>query len=171
MFERTVLLSPMLGIRAPTVKPEGQAWAKPFIPRILALALLNGIGIHVFDHLPVLAFAIAPRQANILTSHYSFLLMGAFATTDYAADLRNAASPMSRFGPGTAPMWSALDSGVGLSSVPHAAPALPLGFASLKGRGSEVSILRLRKIWSAEEHVVVFAVDAGGGGATRARGR
>jgi non-heme chloroperoxidase len=93
-FERTVLLSPMLGIRAPTSRPEGRAWATAFVPRILAIKLLNEIGIHLFDHLNVLAFAIDPEQSKILTSYYSFLLMNAFATADYAADLRRVSSPM-----------------------------------------------------------------------------
>jgi non-heme chloroperoxidase len=93
-FERIILLSPMLGPRAPTVKPEAEPWVKPFIPRILAIALLNRIGIRLFDHLSVLAFAIDPRQADILTGHYSFLLMNAFATADYASDLRNASAPI-----------------------------------------------------------------------------
>lgn len=94
LVERTILLSPMLGIRAPTVKAEGQAWAKAFVPRILALALLNRMGVHQLDHLTVLAFAIDPRQADILTGAYSYLLMNAFGTADYAADLRNASCPI-----------------------------------------------------------------------------
>ncbi len=94
MFARTVLLSPFLGPRAPTYR-TGQAWAKPFIPRIIALALLNRIGIHAFDHLIVLAFAIDPQRADILTSRYSWLLTRGFATNDYAADLRHASSPIS----------------------------------------------------------------------------
>lgn len=93
MFARTVLLSPMLGSQAPTYR-QGQMWAKPFIPRIIALALLNRIGIHAFDHLTVLAFAIDPSKADILTGHYSWLLTRAFATNDYAADFRNASAPM-----------------------------------------------------------------------------
>jgi alpha-beta hydrolase superfamily lysophospholipase len=93
-FARTVLLSPMLGPRAPTYRPT-QAWAAPYIPRIIALSLLNRVGIHAFDHLTVLAFAINPQRADILTSHYSWLLTRAFATNDYAADLRNASSPIS----------------------------------------------------------------------------
>jgi len=56
--------------------------------------LLDGIGIHLFDHLNVLAFAIDPRQANILPGHYCFVLINAFATADYAADLRNTSSPI-----------------------------------------------------------------------------
>jgi alpha-beta hydrolase superfamily lysophospholipase len=68
-FERAVLLSPMLGPRVPTYRPT-QAWAAPYIPRIIALSLLNRVGIHAFDHLTVLAFAIDPKRADILTDHY-----------------------------------------------------------------------------------------------------
>jgi alpha-beta hydrolase superfamily lysophospholipase len=92
-FARVVLLSPMLGVQSPTYRPT-QAWAKPFIPRIIALSLLNRVGIHAFDHLTVLAFAIDPKRADIFTSHYSWLLTRAFATNDYAADFRAAPSPI-----------------------------------------------------------------------------
>jgi alpha-beta hydrolase superfamily lysophospholipase len=93
MFARAVLLSPMLGVAAPTFKPT-QEWAKPFIPRIIALALLDRVGLHAFDHLTVLVFAVAPAHADLLTTHYSFALMRAFATADYAADLRAAQCPI-----------------------------------------------------------------------------
>ena len=93
-FERAVLISPMLGVRAPTVGPSGNAWAKPFIPRILALLVLNRIGIHAFDHLPALAFAIPPERADILTGEYSWRLLRAFYTADYFADLKMAPMPI-----------------------------------------------------------------------------
>ena len=93
LFVRLVLISPMLGASAPTVK--SRAWAKPFIPRILALLVLNRTGIHAFDYLPVIAFAIPPEHADILTAQYSFRLLRAFYTADYAADLKAAASPVS----------------------------------------------------------------------------
>ena len=91
-FERVVLLSPMLGIRAPTVKSGGDQWARLSMPRILALLVLNRLGIHAFDYLPVIAFAIPPERADILTGSYSFRLLRAFTTADYAADLKAAPS-------------------------------------------------------------------------------
>jgi alpha-beta hydrolase superfamily lysophospholipase len=94
-LERTVLLSPMLGPRAPTVRIVGDAWAKPFLPRIIALVVLDRLGIHRFDDLPALAFGIAPGNPAGLTGVYSFRLMMAFGTRDYAADLRAAPSPIS----------------------------------------------------------------------------
>ncbi len=94
MFARTVLLAPMLGPYAPTARPGRSPWVTPYVPRIMAIMLLNRIGIHAFDHLPVLAFGIPPARADLLTGHYSFRLMRAFATVDYATDLENAASPL-----------------------------------------------------------------------------
>jgi pimeloyl-ACP methyl ester carboxylesterase len=87
-FERVVLLSPMLSVRAPTVKSGGDQWARLFTPRISALFVLNRLGIHAFDYLPVIAFAIPPERADILTGSYSFRLLRAFTTADYAADLK-----------------------------------------------------------------------------------
>ena len=92
-FVRTVMLSPMLGPFAPTYNQD-QKYARPFIPRILALLMLNGVGIHAFDHLTTLLLAIDPARSDILVGHYSWLLMRAFATQDYAADVRNAQTPL-----------------------------------------------------------------------------
>ena len=93
-FARTVLISPFLGPRAPTVRPNVGGWAKPFLPRIIALVILGKFGIHAFDHLPTLAFGIQPGNPGGLTGIYSFVLMQAFGTSDYAADLRNAPAPV-----------------------------------------------------------------------------
>jgi alpha-beta hydrolase superfamily lysophospholipase len=94
-FARVVLLSPFLGPRAPTVKQgEANAWAKVYLPRLIALAVLDRFGIHAFEHLPVVAFAVLPEQAKFLSPTYSFLLVRAFGTEDYAADLRNAKAPL-----------------------------------------------------------------------------
>ncbi len=94
-FARVVLLSPFLGPRAPTVKQsETNAWAKVYLPRLIALAVLDRLGIHAFEHLPVVAFAVLPEQAEFLAPTYSFLLVRAFGTEDYSADLRNAKAPL-----------------------------------------------------------------------------
>jgi non-heme chloroperoxidase len=92
-FARAVLLSPMLGAFAPTYRRDGN-YAKPFIPRIIALAVLDRVGIHAFDHLTTLLLAIDPARSDILVGHYSWLLMRAFGTHDYAADLRSAQTPL-----------------------------------------------------------------------------
>jgi non-heme chloroperoxidase len=94
-FSRVVLLSPFLGPRAPTVKQgETNAWASVYLPRLIALAILDRLGIHAFEHLDVIAFAVLPEQAKFLSPTYSFLLARAFGTEDYVADLRNAKAPL-----------------------------------------------------------------------------
>jgi pimeloyl-ACP methyl ester carboxylesterase len=93
-FERTVLISPMLGARAPTVRSGLKEWVTPFIPRIIGLVILGKFGIHAFDNLTTLTFGIAPENAERLTGAYSFRLMQGFGTLDYAADLRNARCPI-----------------------------------------------------------------------------
>jgi alpha-beta hydrolase superfamily lysophospholipase len=93
-FERAVLISPMLGPRAPTTRTGVGGWVAPYIPRIIALSLLGRFGIHAFDHLPALAFATSNNPAADLQTIYSFGLMMAFGTNDYAADVRNARTPL-----------------------------------------------------------------------------
>jgi non-heme chloroperoxidase len=93
IFARTVLLSPMLGPFAPTYNRDDK-YARPFLPRILALLILDRAGIHAFDHLTALLLAIDPARTDVLVGHYSWLLMRDFATRDYAADARNAQTPL-----------------------------------------------------------------------------
>jgi alpha-beta hydrolase superfamily lysophospholipase len=94
-FNRVVLLSPFLGPRAPTIKQDqANTWAKVYLPRLIALSILDGFGIHAFQHLAVIAFAVLPEQAKFLSPSYSFLLTRAFGTEDYVADLRNAKAPL-----------------------------------------------------------------------------
>jgi len=94
-FDRAILLSPMLGPRAPTARGDlGNAWAQPYLPRIIGLLILGRLGIHAFDKLPAIAFGVAQKDAARLTGVYSFRLLGAFGTRDYAADLRNAKCPI-----------------------------------------------------------------------------
>src|SRR5579863_119339 len=60
LFARTVLLAPYLGYDAPTNRPGSGGWAKPDIPRFLALSALHRLGIDCCEALPTLAFAVPP---------------------------------------------------------------------------------------------------------------
>ena len=47
MIDRTLLLAPAFGGQAPTMRRGGDdPWARPHVPRILALSLLNRLGVH-----------------------------------------------------------------------------------------------------------------------------
>ena len=83
----------MLGAFAPTYNQE-QKYAKPLLPRIIALTLLDRIGVNAFDHLTALLLAVDPARDDLLVGHYSWLLMRDFGTRDYAADLRRAQTPL-----------------------------------------------------------------------------
>src|SRR5262249_3795921 len=56
---------------------------------------LDRIGLHAFDYLPVIAFAIPRENAESLTGQYPFRLLRAFYSADYAADLKAAPMPVS----------------------------------------------------------------------------
>ncbi len=94
LFERAVLLAPMLGAHAPTFRKEARAWARPFIPRYIAISILKRFGIHALDGLPVIAFAIDPARAHLLAGTYSLRLLRAFATRNYVRDLKQARIPL-----------------------------------------------------------------------------
>jgi pimeloyl-ACP methyl ester carboxylesterase len=76
-FDRFVLLAPYLGYRAPTNRPaEGSGlWAAPDIPRLIAITILERLGIDWPQSLPVIAFANRPEAAMATTSRYSYRLL------------------------------------------------------------------------------------------------
>ena len=83
-FDRFVLLSPYLGYRAPTNRPNAGAgrWAEVDYPRVIALALMNRLGISWAQSLPALAFANRPEAAPFVTSRYSYRLMTNYTGPD-----------------------------------------------------------------------------------------
>jgi len=59
------------------------------VPRIIAIAVLNGFGMHAFDDLPVVRFAVDERDKGLLTAQYSFALAQNFRPErDYQANIR-----------------------------------------------------------------------------------
>ena len=91
-FDGYLLLSPFLGYDAPTSRPNAGGWAAPYIPRIVALLLLSRVGVHVFEGLPVIAFAVPPDTLG--TATYSFRLWRNFAThRDWRQDIRGIRRP------------------------------------------------------------------------------
>ncbi len=90
LFDRYVLLAPFL-LQAPTNKPSNGGWASVGVPRIVALMLLNKLGIRAWNDLPVTQFALNDEAKKFLTPSYSFALSGNFGThLDYASDIQRA---------------------------------------------------------------------------------
>ncbi len=91
LFDRYVLLSPFLHQDAPTARPDSGGWASAGVPRLIALTLLNRVGITQWNHLPVLRFALDEASAANLTPSYSYSLAMNFRPQgDYELDIRNA---------------------------------------------------------------------------------
>jgi pimeloyl-ACP methyl ester carboxylesterase len=94
MFDRYLLLAPGLRFDGPTARPlasqdtDAQRFVAPYTGRLIAITLLRKGGLHWFDGLPVLAFAVPGSER--FTASYSMRLLENFAPhDDYLADIRN----------------------------------------------------------------------------------
>jgi len=90
-FDSYLLLSPFLSHRAPNYRPDSGGWVAVGVPRILALSVLNAMGIRHWNDLPVTRFALSDEAKRSLTPEYGFNLAMNFAPhQDYKLDLANA---------------------------------------------------------------------------------
>jgi alpha-beta hydrolase superfamily lysophospholipase len=103
LVDRYVLVSPYLRYNAPSVRQSvpgsaaPQSWASVSVGRIIALTMLNQVGVHIWDGLPVIAFPV-PANIEATTSTYSWRMQRNFAADDdYLADIRRAVRPMRAF--------------------------------------------------------------------------
>ena len=118
-----IFLAPFLHWRSPTNHPDYGGWVTPYTPRIVGLMILNRLGVSAFDHLPVLAFNLAPEAARELTSTYSWRLYRNFKPTD---DYREAIGRLRR---PTALLVGSIDEDFRAEAYAGelaAAPALPI---------------------------------------------
>ena len=91
LFDRYVLLSPFVHHNAPTSRPDSGGWASVGLPRIVALTVLNQIGISRWNDLPVLRFALNDVARSLLTPSYSYTVATNFRPhDDYQNDIRSA---------------------------------------------------------------------------------
>ncbi len=95
LFSNYLLLAPYLHYAAPTIRPGTGGWVKVGMPRMIALTILNRMGITAWNDLPVLNFALDEKAREFLTPSYSFALAQNFQPwPDYRANLRAARQPM-----------------------------------------------------------------------------
>ena len=99
MFDRYLLLAPGLRYGSPTSRPmpkdgtSAHNFVAPYMGRLIAITVLHGVGIHGFDGLPVIAFAV-PLDSRRFTARYSMRLLENFSShEDYLADIRNIHRP------------------------------------------------------------------------------
>lgn len=94
LFDSYLLLSPFLSQEAPNQRPASGGWVSVGIPRIVALSVLNTVGISALNRLPVTKFALDDQARSILTPTYDFNLAANFRPRrDYVADIRSARAP------------------------------------------------------------------------------
>jgi len=94
LFDRFVLLSPIMPYGAVTYRPNIGGWATPFVGRIVALRILNRLGVTRFNDLPVVAFAIDPHAPVPLDRTYSYRMQLDFsAPSDAIARLATVNQP------------------------------------------------------------------------------
>jgi pimeloyl-ACP methyl ester carboxylesterase len=95
LFDRYVLAAPFIHHAVPTTRPGSGGWARPFMPRIIALTILDVMGLKLFQHLHVLAFAV-PEGRSDLTGFYSFRLQSNFRpdTMKWKAQISNLQRPV-----------------------------------------------------------------------------
>lgn len=95
LFERFVLLAPMLDSASPIFRPESGKWARPHVRRIVGLMLLDAFGIHRFEGLPILAFGVPAKSSTHFVPSYSYRLQKNFsAPDDYARKLGSILQPI-----------------------------------------------------------------------------
>jgi alpha-beta hydrolase superfamily lysophospholipase len=95
LFDNYVLLAPFLHSDAPTTRPNAGGWVNVAVPRIVGLSLLDKLGVHWFEHLPVLMFALPPEAAANHTVSYSYRLQLSYRPhADYLADVRGITRPV-----------------------------------------------------------------------------
>ena len=95
LFSNYLLLTPFISQDAATSRPDSGGWVSVGVPRIIALSVLSRIGVHAFNDLPVIRFALTKENAKLLTPEYSFALALNFgAERDYQANIRAVRKPL-----------------------------------------------------------------------------
>lgn len=94
LFGSYLLLSPFLSQDAPNQRPGSGGWVTVGLARVVALSVLNALGVRAFNALPVTAFALNERAREFLTPEYDFnLAMNFRPERDYVANIQRAARP------------------------------------------------------------------------------
>jgi non-heme chloroperoxidase len=93
LFDRYVCLAPILP-GAPTLRPNAGGWTNVARPRVETIAWLDLLGIHGFDGLSVVSYAVPPEISRWVTSSYSYRLATNFgAGRQYESYLRHIRRP------------------------------------------------------------------------------
>lgn len=89
---QVLLLSPYLAHDAPPMAAENpfapaNAWAAPSVPRIIALGLLNAVGITGLNHLETVALATRAEDADAVVRAYTYRALTSVNPASWQADI------------------------------------------------------------------------------------
>src|SRR5258708_2349874 len=129
LFDDYLAISPYIAQDSPTNKPNAGGWASVAVPRIVALSLLEGVGLPWFQGLPAVHFATAAKADNNRTPVYSFRLLASLQLgRDWRAVLARIRAP-TRIVVGAddelfnadqfQPMMQAINPRIGVTVVPN----------------------------------------------------
>ena len=93
LFDRYVFLAPILPGSA-AWRPNAGGWVNIALPRLITIAYLGRVGIHWFDGLPVISYAVSADPSRDTTASYSYRLSTNFgAGRLYESYLKNLRRP------------------------------------------------------------------------------
>ena len=94
LFQNYLFMSPFIHQEAPNSRPI-DGWANVGVPRIVAISILNGVGVTALNDLTVTSFALDPAALKKgLTPEYSYALATNFRLPmDYRTAIRNIHQP------------------------------------------------------------------------------
>jgi non-heme chloroperoxidase len=94
-IDGVALLAPFLKHDAPTTRPGSGGWARPRVPVIVGLSLLNALGVHRFDDRVVIHFDMPEEvRDGTETLAYTHRLNTALAPKDYRRELAALGVPL-----------------------------------------------------------------------------
>lgn len=118
-FQGLLLFSPFIHRKSPAARADSGGWAKPNIKRFAGIEMLQRLGIHVFDRLPVLSFAIGNTPAQHATPQYSWRLYRSLTPRDtWQADIASIRQPTLVLGAGADVIFNA-DAYAGIFAESH----------------------------------------------------
>jgi hypothetical protein len=75
------------------LRPNAGGWTNISVPRVMTIAWLDRLGIHLFDGVDVISYAVA-RENKQATANYSYRLFANFnASREFGSYLRNIRRP------------------------------------------------------------------------------
>ena len=94
-FDDYIAISPYIAPESPTSRPSAGGWVSVAIPRVVALSLLDAVGLPWFQGLPIVRFATEAKPSDSRTPVYSYRLQtGMQLGRDWRARIADIDRPM-----------------------------------------------------------------------------